>query len=241
MAHVTRPDHCICGGAGVFVIRCTPRDKATGQQKCGWHGTAHACICELQLRAGEHRDAVRQASGLNLNQEARLTVESFNHRRSAMAGVMKSSMVQFIRGTAVPWLVLIGPTGSGKTHVAAAITRAMVSQNVPARFVNADDLLEDLREGDRIDGDSADLRLRPYVDVNVLAVDDVRIEMATTTSQISRIERLLTKRFENLAPTVVTSNQRLSEFPPRLQSRFQDPTICDLVITASDDQRTVAS
>ena len=43
------------------------------------------------------------------------------------------------------WLVLIGPAGSGKTHLAAATVNERISHGLPAFFVTTPDLLDHLR------------------------------------------------------------------------------------------------
>jgi DNA replication protein DnaC len=43
------------------------------------------------------------------------------------------------------WLVISGPSGTGKTHLAAAIANRLIAGGRPAKFVSVPDLLDHMR------------------------------------------------------------------------------------------------
>lgn len=98
-------------------------------------------------------------------------------------------------------LVLIGPTGTGKTWTAAAILRLVIFEaaRLPV-FITASDLLATLRPG-------GPAQLQHYLapQAEVLFLDDVGAERPTEWS-IEQLSSIIDHRWTNQNPTVVTSN-----------------------------------
>jgi DNA replication protein DnaC len=121
------------------------------------------------------------------------------------------------------WLVLYGPKGAGKSHLAAAIANHLESlpeeQRPLVMFLTAPDLLDLLRSGYNA-GDYDEL-LNLCRNVDVLILDDLGVEQ-TKEWVTEKLFQILNHRYQAELPTVVISNHRLEELEPRLYDRLSD-------------------
>lgn len=107
-------------------------------------------------------------------------------------------------------LTLIGPPGTGKTHIAAALLKVAVLSGHSARFIGAVKLLDQLRatfdpsrQGGFVQTESR--ILRDLIGVHFLVLDDLRVDGLTVWGR-DRLYALLNPRWEAQRPTLVTSN-----------------------------------
>ena len=142
------------------------------------------------------------------------------------------------------WLVIHGPKGSGKSHLAAAITNYLIDEaRTPTLFLTAPDLLHGLRAEIRAslagDGGGAD-RSSELLDVAreapVLVLDDLGAERWTAWAE-EQIFLLLDYRYRLELPTVVLTNEVLERLPSRIYSRLGDRLLCRLVYNLAPDYR----
>lgn len=110
-------------------------------------------------------------------------------------------------------LALVGQTGTGKTHLAAAIVNRLLDRGVAAVFASVPDLLADLRAAVR-DGREAEQVMGDLQAAEVLVLDDIGAERPTEWGQ-EQLYRLVNRRYEDLRPIVLTSNLR----PPDLREQ----------------------
>jgi DNA replication protein DnaC len=131
------------------------------------------------------------------------------------------------------WLVLLGPYGSGKTHLAAAIANHRASQGFPVMFVVVPDLLDHLRATFSPDSTTRyDQRFEDVRTIPLLVLDDLGTQ-ATTPWVREKLYQLLNHRYNAALPTVITTADRLDQIDERLRSRMLDQRLCTVVaITA---------
>ena len=133
------------------------------------------------------------------------------------------------------WFVLMGGTGCGKTHLAAAIGNARLAAGDRVAFVNVPDLLDALRPGR--EGDAVAL-LTTIREVPLLILDDLGAQKSTPWAE-EKLYQLLNHRHLARLHTVVTTNQGLGEMEPRIASRLADSDVSRLQEITAPDYRTV--
>jgi DNA replication protein DnaC len=135
-------------------------------------------------------------------------------------------------------LVLAGPTGVGKTHLALAIGWEWFEDGFSVLFTRIDDLLDWLRQG--YDDNTYHQRLEKLQRCSLLILDDLGAEHAKEWAG-EKIDRIVDWRYVNRAPLVVTTNARSEDLAPRVASRLADHS-CSIVvpIDAEDYRRSGA-
>ena len=128
------------------------------------------------------------------------------------------------------WLVLYGPKGTGKSHLAAAISNYLDAlpedQRPLSMFLTAPDLLDLLRSGYRA-GDYNEL-LNLCREVDLLILDDLGVEQGTDWAA-EKLFQILNTRYQAELPTVIVTNHRLGDLEPRLYDRLSDDDLCTRV------------
>jgi len=131
------------------------------------------------------------------------------------------------------WLVFMGPFGSGKTHLAAAVANYRASQGYPVMFVVVPDMLDHLRATFSPSSDvSYDRRFDEIRTAPLLVLDDLGSQAAKPWVQ-EKLYQLINFRYNAGLPTIITTADTLDEIDARLQSRLMDRRLVQIApITA---------
>lgn len=151
------------------------------------------------------------------------TIESFDFDRDARlprAPIMELASCGFLERHEN--VILSGPTGTGKTHLAYALALEAARRGWDVHFDRAASILSWLHGG-RGDG-SFDRRLKNIVDIPLLVIDDFGLLELSAREQIDVYE-IVCGRYERRS-TVITSNRDVSEW----FSLFQNPLLGSAVI-----------
>ncbi len=124
----------------------------------------------------------------------------------------------------VGWLVLTGPSGTGKTHLAAAITNHAMSKGHPARFVVVPELMDHLRATFSPDAEVRyDDLFDQVVGAPLLVLDDLGGHSPSPWAE-EKLDQILTHRYDERMPTVITSSLTPHDMSERFRARMNDLT-----------------
>ncbi len=136
-----------------------------------------------------------------------------------------------------PWLLLLGPTGVGKTHHAYAALRTAVHQPAPTHWeaLTAADLYANLRPRPNADTEAD---LARYRSTGLLLIDDLgAAKPSEWTEEITY--RILNTRYNQQLPVIATTNLSLNDFKARLGDRITSrlAETCTRIVLAGTDRR----
>jgi len=120
------------------------------------------------------------------------------------------------------WLVLTGPYGCGKTHLAAAIANFQADQGHMLMFEVVPDILDHLRAtfGPR-SSTTLDRRFEEIKNAPLLILDDLGTQNMTPWVR-EKLYQLFNYRYNAELPTVITTPELKNEMDERLRSRMMD-------------------
>lgn len=122
-------------------------------------------------------------------------------------------------------LILTGNAGTGKTHLASAISNYLMDDLIPVKFGTFADLLDSLKES--FHTDKTQKIVKALGEVPLLVIDDLGKEKYTDwSSQV--LFQVIDKRYNKELPTIITTNLSMEE----LRRRIGDPIMSRLIETS---------
>jgi DNA replication protein DnaC len=178
-------------------------------------------LVDREAQDRENRRLHRYLKAAKLRSQA--AVEDLDFRRprgldrSAVLSLAQSQWVNAHRN-----LLIVGPTGAGKTYIACALAQAAIRQGYSALYLRAPRLLGDLALA-RADGRYRKL-MAAWAKVAVLVIDDLALR-PLTAEQAADLLEVIEDRYQ-LRSTIVTSQLPVSEW----HSSLGEPTIADAIL-----------
>jgi DNA replication protein DnaC len=123
------------------------------------------------------------------------------------------------------WLIIEGPNGSGKTHLACSIANYRIAKSEPAFYIDAADLLDHLRSTYHPDSTvSYDELFEQVKNAPLLILDNLNISSITPWAR-EKLRQILNFRYNGQAPTVITSSIPVEELENSLECHLDDPDL----------------
>ena len=214
-----------CGGRGWYTA-----DVPVGHPDFG-----SILTCECQQPRRELERSARLLRYSNLEHLARFTFKTLDPEGKdgspESQRLFREAYEEALRFADRPsgWLVLTGPYGSGKTHLAAAIGNACIERDYVVLFVHVPDLLDHLRATFVPSSEISYSDLFEQVKtVPLLMLDDLGSESATPWAQ-EKLRQIINQRYGSELPTVTTVSGELDDVDPYILSRMRAPRLSKII------------
>jgi len=175
----------------------------------GWNPAEYlAALCEQELAERTRRRIARQSA------ESRLPIgKSLSTFDFAQVPTLSAGQFEALSGTA-DWtrqsrnVLLFGPSGVGKTHLAAAIGHGLIEQGVRVRYFNTTALVQQLQQArEQLQLEEALHKLDRY---RALVLDDFGY-VKKNEQETHVLFELIAHRYES-GSLIITSNQPFAEW-----------------------------
>ena len=137
-------------------------------------------------------------------------------------------------------LIMVGRTGTGKTHLACAVARNVLESRKYARYVTSEDIANEIANAWKKADDSEANAVQRFADYDLLILDEYGLH-DRHENRLQLVHKVLYERYDQAKPTMLISNMTIEELQKdlgdRLWSRFQHDGLVTVECNWAD-QRT---
>ncbi|WP_151825200.1 ATP-binding protein [Acinetobacter bereziniae] len=149
-------------------------------------------------------------------------VVSNDGQRNAKAQCM--SFAKDFMGGVVRNLILVGRTGTGKTHLSSAVALNVLDKRKSARYITSEDMANEIANAWKRTDDSEANAIYRFTDYDLLILDEYGLH-DRHENRLQLVHKVLYSRYDEGKATMLISNFTLDELKKdlgdRLWSRFQ--------------------
>ena len=189
------------------------------------------CECKVVEKKEKRRQQLLELS--NLGEFRAKSLKNFVPQSRGMHSCVQEAFEEAKHYAKEPsgWLLLVGPNGCGKTHLAAAIANQSLDNGSVVFFTVVPDLLEHLRATFApTASESYNQLFAKMREAELLVLDDLGAHQSSPWV-CEKLFQLLNYRYNSQFPTVITANKSgLSSIDDRLLSRLSDVSLVQSVI-----------
>ena len=230
------PPCLICGGRG-WLRRDVPLSDPE-------FGKAQPCTCQLDMSDDQRSARLRRYSNMGVLAQVTFEVtEPDGRATTADSRARFRASLEVARAYAEDpqgWLVLTGASGSGKTHLAAAIANRCMERGQPIFFAFVPDLLDHLRASFNPEHElSYDELFEQVKSIPMLVLDDLGSQSVTPWAD-EKLFQVLNHRYISGLPTVITTNTPSEKMGDRSRSRIEDARTSRILDLGGERSRAVS-
>ncbi|MEB5477284.1 ATP-binding protein [Acinetobacter pollinis] len=216
-------------------------EKHHGEQMFEMMGRPFCKKCSLEALEQARSSVQTQSDFANMQAEKRMSNAMLPHRHKHCAfenyrtdhdgqANAKAESIRFYQGflrKKMRNLVMVGRTGTGKTHLACALARNLLAKKQNIRYITSEDMVNKIAEtwSKKQLGETEASMIARFVDCDLLILDEYGLHDQHET-RLQLVHKVLYARYNARKPTMLISNftkQQLQEnLGDRLWSRFQE-------------------
>lgn len=191
-------------------------------------GTIEPCVCWYERNEEQHDHRLKLYSNLNMLKRFTFKTLDFSVKNDSGFDAEFHKAVEYGKIFAKNpngWMIISGPTGSGKTHLASAIAHMAYDEGYLPLYLIVPDLLDEVRRSGVANNDDSYLNRNEQISsAPILVLDDMGGYGFTLWGQ-EKILQILNYRYNMELPTVIVTVSPVENFGERLRSRLTNSSI----------------